>query len=616
MKLKRIVFTFLLMIMTEALVSANTVLIFNNFNDGEVNHNALGGVSSFFKNGGADCKPFAENRLDYAYGRQGYSLRLDFDVRAADSFAGYWSQLEGFDLSGYNYLSFWIKGETGKEYMKVQIKIENSTNTNRAESSVYVDNYLPRGLSTSWQKVVIPLDAFYNINDWSKIQELVFVFENYQTGMNGGATKSSVYIDNIIFGSKFLGFLPVDSFNDNLTPCAPGGNVGVGGESGSTVTSSIVQDDYVSSPNSLNLSYSLTLGNYAYYFMVLGGGKDLWSKVDHNLSRYKLISFHARAESTNKNPKGIKVEVHHKIELDGQPFYKILTNASKHLETSWQQFKIDLTNFKDFSLNDLNMTQINEVVFTFEEGNAIVNSGSVYIDDILFEASGYTNNPAPPITPSGLKDNGVSLQDEYTFTFNSKLSVNAGSSLTDPLLECIRWEYSFDNVNWHIFQTDYNTSDTSYESIPNLDNFSEKDIYFLRVVAQDIYGIESVLGPYKSIKFSKTGYSEERPGKLMYKFSVDNNPFSPNSDGTADAANFSYTLTKTANVTVKVFDIKGDLLWEKTMNNQAAGIQNSIVWDGKDKNQTLVRNGVYLYKISASASDEDDHIIQVIGVIK
>ncbi|MBU1077006.1 MAG: gliding motility-associated C-terminal domain-containing protein [Spirochaetes bacterium] len=617
--IKRILFFALAVFLATPVLRANTVFILNDFNDGELNHNSLGGVSSFFKNGGADCVPAIENDISRVYGRSGYSLRLDYDVSAADSYSGFWTKLDGYNLSGYNYLSFWVKGATGKEFLKVQLKVKNASDINRKQSAVYADNYMTGGMSTDWKKVIIPLDAFFNVNDLTQVDELVFVFENYQTSANDGVIKSSVYIDNIIFGTKFLGFLTIDNYSDILTPCALGGNVGSGVEgTGTTLSALIVNSVYNPFPNALKLSYSFVLPDtWAYYFMVLGGGDDLWSEIDHDLSRYNKLSFNVKADNSNLNPQGIKIEVHDTVNYGvGQPFYKIVTNAAKHIETNWQNFRIDLTNFQDFNANKLDTSEVYQVVFTFEQANAFDQSGIIYLDDIQFESSSYLTNPSAPTAPYGLTDNGTTLVDNSTLTYNSKLFVNAGSSATDPLLECIRWEYSTDQVYWTIFKIDYNVSDTVYEADLNLDNFSERSIYYIRIAAQDIYGTSSILGPVKALKFKKTGYSEERPGKLIQNLEVANNPFSPNADGVADSAEFKYTLTKTADVTVQVFDIKGALIWEKTANGQLLNTSNLIIWNGKDKNNESVRNGVYFYKISAKASDEDDKIIQVIGVIK
>ena len=80
--------------------------------------------------------------------------------------------------------SFWIRsaGDTGN------IKIEMHQDANGdgvftfgtdISSPVYADQYIKGGrVDKNWDKVVIPLSDFKDIKDWSKMSELVFVFEN------------------------------------------------------------------------------------------------------------------------------------------------------------------------------------------------------------------------------------------------------------------------------------------------------------------------------------------------------------------------------------------------------------------------------------------------------
>lgn len=612
-KLKCLLLSIILLILLITNNWGNTVLLFHDFNNGEVHMNKLGGVCSSFNSAGSSCRLLLENDPNLVYGRYGYSLRIDYDVPVADTFCGYWTKVDNYDFSAYNYLSFWVKGTTGSELLKVEIKVNDPSDPDREVSTVFVPNYMNGGMSTSWKKVVIPLDAFYNINNWTQVLGINFVFENGNSMLNNSPVEGTVYIDNIIFGTKFLGCLSIDSFGDLLTPCATGGNTGTGTGSDGTLDTVIISDIYSSSPNALKLDYNCTpSGSYSYYYSVCGV-----NDIDHNLNQYNKFAFKVKAKSTNENPQGLKIEVQDTIDYSPvEPNYKILTNDTMHIETNWQTFKIILTNFKDANLNQVEPSQIFQIVFTFENNNVKDKAGTIYIDDVQFESAGYTNSPVPPIIPFGLKDNTKSISDGYTLTRLSKLFVNAGYAGNDTLLECIRWEFSRDNQNWMVYKTDYDLSDNFFQLDLDLDNFSEENTYYLRVVSQNVYGTASVLGPYKSVKISKTGYSEERLDKLIRKIEIINNPFSPDNDNDADTAVFEYTLAKTADVKLQIFDVKGHLIWEKEESQKAPTVANFIEWNGRDINNNLVLSGVYFFKIYAKSSDEDDHIIQVIGVIK
>ncbi|MDD5067069.1 MAG: gliding motility-associated C-terminal domain-containing protein, partial [bacterium] len=159
--------------------------------------------------------------------------------------------------------------------------------------------------------------------------------------------------------------------------------------------------------------------------------------------------------------------------------------------------------------------------------------------------------------------------------------------------------------------------DTLYAARLDPEAFSADDVYYLRVVAENIWGNTALLGPYKSIKFAKNGYSEDRPGKVIDKFYVDNNPFSPNSDGLRDITVFNYRLSVAADISLKIFDAAGNIVFKADLGRQAGGTYHSKEWNGRDLNNNLVKNGLYYYKIAARSTDgKDDKIIQVIGVIK
>jgi hypothetical protein len=59
------------------------------------------------------------------------------------------------------------------------------------------DKFLVEGVSSSWQKIVIPLGMFKRIGDWRKMTELTIVFNENVTGKTG-----TIYLDNIYFAQS------------------------------------------------------------------------------------------------------------------------------------------------------------------------------------------------------------------------------------------------------------------------------------------------------------------------------------------------------------------------------------------------------------------------------
>jgi|GEM_PF-5849282 len=76
------------------------------------------------------------------------------------------------------------------------------------------------------------------------------------------------------------------------------------------------------------------------------------------------------------------------------------------------------------------------------------------------------------------------------------------------------------------------------------------------------------------------------------------NPFSPNGDGKYDTTSFCYTTAEDANVTIKVYNYKGEV---KTIINDAprkAG-RHYEGWTGTNNQSSLLPNGNYAYTITA-----------------
>jgi hypothetical protein len=79
---------------------------------------------------------------------------------------------------------------------------------------------------------------------------------------------------------------------------------------------------------------------------------------------------------------------------------------------------------------------------------------------------------------------------------------------------------------------------------------------------------------------------------------------------------FTYVLTLPAeNVNIKIFTLAGRLI--KKLDNTPAGTGfNSIFWNGLDADGDKLANGVYLYKITARAGDQQVEVIQKLVVMR
>ncbi len=79
------------------------------------------------------------------------------------------------DMSQYLTMTFWVKGKKGGETFEVGM---NDTISNKREDAVIAGSiyrYLPGGITTEWQKVVVPLEDFFGA-DLNKVYTIVFNF--------------------------------------------------------------------------------------------------------------------------------------------------------------------------------------------------------------------------------------------------------------------------------------------------------------------------------------------------------------------------------------------------------------------------------------------------------
>ena len=184
-----------------------------DYNNGTLT-NTLGGIS-----GGKESLPgtlYATTISDegFTHGACGYSLQLDYNVENLGEYAFYWMKLgpsipgkdkatSPLNLTKYNYISFWVKGAQEEGNIKIELHQDVDNNGifefgKDITSYVYANAFLKSGMITkAWQKVTIPLRYFSRVSDWSKVLELVFVFEN-----KSGNKKGTIYVDDILFGYR------------------------------------------------------------------------------------------------------------------------------------------------------------------------------------------------------------------------------------------------------------------------------------------------------------------------------------------------------------------------------------------------------------------------------
>ena len=436
------------------------------------------------------------------FGANDRSLQLDYNVNPADSWAAYVTSLGNGSISGYNYVSFWVKGSAGNELLKVEFHHANYDSgqtegyNNNYKAEVYVTDYLDGGVTTSWKKVTIPLDAFANITDRTQVKEMVITFENSQSNINGSPKSGTVYIDNISFGKQFLGFLRIDHFGDKVSKNSLGGNCSSADPAGQgtlgTFTYTNTTNQYLGFANGLDFHFqNVQDPNYYAYVSTVGGGDSGNVAQPRNFSAYNNIAFSCR--SSADNVRCLKMELHCPTSANNYfHFFKYtFTN------TSWTPVTVPLTEFTTNGwagqgtsiVADGKTSSVGEIVFTRDgwmsywsgDWDYGVYTGDFYIDKVQFEITGYSPDTAAPAQPSTL----TTAVSGSIVTLTSA----ASSRSADSSMENVGFEYYSGSI-WKAIGYDYDTSDGTYTTKWDVSGLTP-GTYQIRSVAMDASGNKS-----------------------------------------------------------------------------------------------------------------------------
>ncbi len=180
-------------------VSSATILVVDDFDSGLPGNNA-GGKTGAWSCNSEDSEQFCKMELidTERVGDVGFCLKLTYDITTPRDYTedfpqtaynGYWSLLNGLDVSDYEYLSFWVKGDKNTGHTTTfWIELKDPVNTSRVQIT---------GITDEWQKIKIPQEKFTDIRDWANLTELMIIFNQIATAKEG-----VVYIDNIAFEQR------------------------------------------------------------------------------------------------------------------------------------------------------------------------------------------------------------------------------------------------------------------------------------------------------------------------------------------------------------------------------------------------------------------------------
>jgi len=177
----------------EAEILKKGELLLDNFDHS--NLNLLGRKANAYKRLPSVCK---FSRVESPrMGDHGRSLKLDFDKRPT-GWCGYYTllnQIDGayYDLSPYKEVRFWVRGARGGENFEIGMADRSWLTIGDSVKAGEIGKYLPKGVTTDWQEVVIPLKDFGKL-DWTQMGSFVINFHKPGAG--------TIFLDDLRFIRK------------------------------------------------------------------------------------------------------------------------------------------------------------------------------------------------------------------------------------------------------------------------------------------------------------------------------------------------------------------------------------------------------------------------------
>jgi hypothetical protein len=547
-----------------------------------------------------------------------------------------------------------LKGDGGSNLVKVELQdINNQT---------YVSGLVPTAIP-DWLTMAFPLSSFvyaYGGNTTTATFAFNQIKQINLTVNPLGISSGSVSFDNLVatnLPASYAAVLAVDEC-ENRTLNALNSPVGVQGVGTVNTTTAVapMQGTYcfqISNPGAADNS-----GIYEFIYRNNDTGQPI------SVTPYTHVSMYVQA------PSAVTGNVRFALkDLSVSPGpYENMVNLQNYLPGSsfpignWARVLIPLGDLA--GPNPINYAQLGQMTFFLPP------SSSIYLDHVTFESITYSAKPAAVIDSMDTFYNlspwktghesgatvslatvpgktGSGLKMSYSFSGGASsgqwVTIHRGFALN--LLEddsdTLQFDYWGDGNNNNLELKPADIDGTAFIfripkltatnqtwktlSVPykNLTYFSGIDHTFdftqLAKISLAITKGDGGSGRFRLHNFRflhQSDFQQTLPsGRLISNLTIDNNPFAPQTDSFKTTATFTYTLSETAQVTLTIYDLAGNQLQKLDAGLQAAG-QRSLVWDGLDRNRSLVRNGLYLYIFDAKATKTSQKIKNIIGVVR
>lgn len=594
----------------------------------------------------------AEAVLTTINGVDGKAIDIDYKLKAG-SYVLIEKEFKTIDLSGGDLIKFQVKTSGNKNTLRLIVK--DSTNK---EYSYSWDSL--SASSFQW----LETDIIKDVPD-QKIKFLKFEINSYASGDQRGS--GSIYIGPIGLyqTTQTASTQIVDTFSDNndgfnelLGGTAP--NFIYTNGTGAQIRTNNQANDY------LTLDYNYSSGTATEAFFVLR----LTNTSGYlDISEKKYLKFQVWG-STGGEKIGIGLQ-------DSAPNgSEVLLDdyLTGGITTVSQWVEIPLS---DFTSPDLTIAKELKIIFTHPSLTLETNDITVYIDNLQFYTPSQIGELVKSIDtmdkPLGRSSPWIKAGSTFSAEENKKDSTINVNIVDTEIGKATKMYYDFNDGVWmgmerffslNLFAYDafvfdfkgkdqnndfevkftdddgtvykkkfYNFTDTK-DKWKNIQILPGKDLVFessgnndslkLTCIEKITFGVIKNAGGEGRVAIDDIKISDYSPKidtkgkKIIRELKISPNPFSPDQDGFEDEINFVYTLKKEAQITVSLYDLKGNQIHKLESGTPVpADVEHKIQWTGRDYANKIAKNGIYFIKFFAKTMHgEEEDIKSIISVLK
>jgi hypothetical protein len=316
--------------------------------------NNLGGTFGSYGNPGSHACSWSRE--------PGGVLRFEYDVTATNTYAGYWTALQGRDLLGYRSLEFRVRSDGPLPPVRVGIRDKAGL-----EGKMPLEGYAGPPDREGWREVRMPLRIVY-VPAFQAPPDVLFV---------GGSAaercgKGRLQLDDLRFGNSLDA--RVADFDWPYEWNRLGGHCTIQENGAAALSAAVIPDPWApgtASNRVLRISFGGTIGREY-------GGDGTYSFAQwtcalryYDARPFTHLSLRIRGERGGERPNLYLADPNRRAACRGG----ILPPVTRE----WQAWRLPLEHFATRGV-DLSCLESLQVVFEWEE-----QSGTVYVDDIRFE---------------------------------------------------------------------------------------------------------------------------------------------------------------------------------------------------------------------------------------